>query len=187
MADEGATTPTRWPRPSALGFAERDPTADVEGYDAAAKAAILAGLAFGATWSATDVYREGITAVEAGRRRLRRPARLRGQAAGGGRAIDDDGRRAGRLACGSTRRWSPPTTRWPRCAARSTPCSSRATAAGELMLYGQGAGGAPTASAVLGDLIDAARNLRSGAPRAGAPRATAPDPPRSTTAVARST
>ena len=49
----------------ALGYAEADPTADVEGFDAAAKAAILASLAFHTRVSGTDVYREGITEVSA--------------------------------------------------------------------------------------------------------------------------
>ena len=63
--DRRRASPTRWPRPQALGYAEADPTADVEGYDAAAKAAILAGLAFHTRVTVDDVHREGITAVTA--------------------------------------------------------------------------------------------------------------------------
>ena len=65
-----------------LGYAEADPTADVEGFDAAAKAAILASLAFHTRVSAADVHREGITAVTAADVASRPPDRCRGQAAG---------------------------------------------------------------------------------------------------------
>ena len=67
---------------SALGYAEADPTADVEGYDAAAKAAILASIAFHTRVTADDVYREGITKVSVGRLRLGALAGLHHQAAG---------------------------------------------------------------------------------------------------------
>ena len=66
---------------TALGYAEADPTADVEGFDAAAKAAILASLAFHTRVRAADVYREGITEVTAGRRRLGQGDGLHHQAA----------------------------------------------------------------------------------------------------------
>ena len=58
-------SPRRWPRPPSSGYAEADPTADVDGFDAAAKAAILASLAFHTPVTAADVYREGISAVSA--------------------------------------------------------------------------------------------------------------------------
>ena len=81
-----------------LGLAERDPTADVEGHDAAAKAAILAALAFGSDVVDADVHREGISGDQRGRRRLRQPARLRGQAPGHRRA---DRRRARGVGAGA--------------------------------------------------------------------------------------
>ena len=87
------TSSRRWPRPgadyasaladaSALGYAEADPTADVEGYDAAAKAAILASIAFHTRVTADDVYREGITKVRLGRLRVRQGPRLHHQTVG---------------------------------------------------------------------------------------------------------
>src|SRR6478752_9136267 len=65
MTDDGASFDDALAEAQRLGFAETDPTADVEGYDAAAKAAIMASIAFGARVVAGDVYREGITAVSA--------------------------------------------------------------------------------------------------------------------------
>ncbi|MGH9109357.1 MAG: homoserine dehydrogenase [Acidimicrobiales bacterium] len=148
-----------------LGLAERDPSADVSGDDAAAKAAILAGLAFGTPVVGADVYREGITGV---------------------RAVDVAyasrlGYVVKLLAVAELVEGGPDISVrvHPAMVPRSHPLASVRGAfnavfvegeqAGELMLYGRGAGGAPTASAVLGDLIDAARNLRAGAP-APAPR-----------------
>ena len=88
----------------ALGYAEADPTADVEGFDAAAKAAILAVLAFHTRVSAADVHREGITEVTAADIAAARRDGLRRQAAGDLRA--HGGRRDGAepSRCGCTRR-----------------------------------------------------------------------------------
>ena len=88
-----------------LGYAEADPSADVDGYDAASKAAILASLAFHTRVTSADVHCEGIRDVSAGRHRRRRRARLRDQAAGDLRA-DPGGRRPTPRASprGSTRR-----------------------------------------------------------------------------------
>jgi homoserine dehydrogenase len=139
-----------------LGFAEADPTADVEGFDAAAKAAILASLAFHTRVTAADVYREGIAEVSASdvasAREMGSVVKLL--------AICEltegpDG------AAVSARVH-------PAMIPRSHPLASvreaynavfvESDAAGELMFYGPGAGGAPTASAVLGDLVTVARN-----------------------------
>src|SRR5437868_15388636 len=65
MTEEGSTFAEAVAEAQELGYAERDPTADVEGYDAAAKAAIIASIAFGARVVAGNVYREGITNVPA--------------------------------------------------------------------------------------------------------------------------
>src|SRR6202021_963747 len=65
MSEQGADYAEALAEAQALGLAERDPTADVEGYDAAAKAAILAGVAFGYDVAGDDVMREGITAIRA--------------------------------------------------------------------------------------------------------------------------
>ncbi|MDQ6527437.1 homoserine dehydrogenase [Nocardioides sp. LHD-245] len=145
----------------ALGYAEADPTADVEGFDAAAKAAILASLAFHSRVTAADVHREGITDVSAGDVRSAREmgsvvkllaiAELR---------TDADGEEAVSVRV------------HPAMIPRSHPLASvreaynavfvESEAAGQLMFYGPGAGGSPTASAVLGDLVTVARNHRQG-------------------------
>jgi homoserine dehydrogenase len=140
-----------------LGYAEADPTADVEGFDAAAKAAILAGLAFHSRVTASDVYREGITEVT---------ATDVASAKAMGCTI--------KLLCIATRSEDAITVRvHPAMIPRTHPLASvgdafnavfvEAEAAGQLMFYGRGAGGAPTASAVLGDLVAVARNRISGA------------------------
>ena len=141
----------------ALGYAEADPTADVEGYDAAAKAAILASIAFHTRVTADDVYREGITKVSsadfASARALGCTIKLLAICE---RLTDDEGQQ--RVSARV----------YPALVPLDHPLASvngafnavvvEAEAAGRLMFYGQGAGGAPTASAVLGDLVMAARN-----------------------------
>ena len=148
-----------------LGYAERDPTADVEGYDASAKAAILASIAFNADVVAGDVYREGIERIEVAdidvAHRLGYEVKLLAVAE---RVGDGD-------AIGVRVHPAMVPKGHPLAGVRG-PFNAvfvEGEAAGELMLYGRGAGGAPTASAVLGDLIDASRNLRAGA-HAPAPR-----------------
>ncbi|MDN4521537.1 MULTISPECIES: homoserine dehydrogenase [Mycolicibacterium] len=146
---------------SALGYAEADPTADVEGYDAAAKAAILASIAFHTRVTADDVYREGITKVSAAdfasARALGCTIKLL--------AICE------RLTTGKGKQQVSARV-YPALVPLEHPLASvngafnavvvEAEAAGRLMFYGQGAGGAPTASAVLGDLVMAARNRVQG-------------------------
>ncbi|MER5809199.1 homoserine dehydrogenase [Streptomyces sp. NPDC002033] len=139
---------------TALGYAEADPTADVEGYDAAAKAAILAGIAFHTRVRLDDVYREGMTEVSAAdfasAKRMGCTIKLLAilERAADGRSV---------------------TARvHPAMIPLSHPLASvreaynavfvEAEAAGRLMFYGPGAGGAPTASAVLGDLVAVCRN-----------------------------
>ncbi len=142
-----------------LGYAEADPTADVDGFDAAAKAAILASLAFHTRVTAADVHREGISDVSAGdvasARQMGCVVKLL--------AICD--REPSETA------GSPDTVSvrvHPAMIPRSHPLASvhgafnavfvESDAAGQLMFYGPGAGGAPTASAVLGDVVTVARN-----------------------------
>jgi homoserine dehydrogenase len=148
----------------ALGYAEADPTADVEGFDAAAKAAILASLAFHTRVTAADVYREGITEVTssdiASAREIGCVVKLLAlcqlsdaDADGGGRTVS--------------------VRVHPAMIPRSHPLASvggaynavfvESRSAGRLMFYGPGAGGSPTASAVLGDLVTVARNRVRGA------------------------
>jgi homoserine dehydrogenase len=143
-----------------LGLAERDPTADVEGHDAAAKAAILAALAFGSDVVDADVHREGITGIRAVdvayANRLGYSVKLLAVA----ELVDGGPDLSVRVH--------------PAMVPKAHPLASvrgafnavfvEGAVSGELMLYGRGAGGEPTASAVLGDLVDAARNLRAGAP-----------------------
>jgi len=142
---------------SALGYAEADPTADVEGYDAAAKAAILASIAFHTRVTADDVYREGITKITpddfVSARALGCTIKLLSICE---RITTDDGQQ--RVSARV----------YPALVPMSHPLATvngafnavvvEAEAAGRLMFYGQGAGGAPTASAVTGDLVMAARN-----------------------------
>jgi homoserine dehydrogenase len=142
-----------------LGYAEADPTADVEGFDAAAKAAILASLAFHTRVTVSDVYREGIAEVSASdiasAREMASVVKLL--------AICE--LREGPDGPAVSARVHPAMI------PRSHPLASvreaynavfvESDAAGQLMFYGPGAGGAPTASAVLGDLVTVARNRLS--------------------------
>jgi homoserine dehydrogenase len=144
-----------------LGYAEPDPTADVEGFDAAAKAAILASLAFHTRVTTADVFREGMTAVTAGdmasAKEMGCTIKLLCIAA---RGPDSTGAESVSVRV------------HPAMIPRIHPLASvgdafnavfvEAEAAGQLMFYGRGAGGTPTASAVLGDVVAAARNRLSG-------------------------
>jgi len=139
-----------------LGYAEADPTADVEGFDAAAKAAILASLAFHTRVTAADVYREGISEVTAADVRSAR----------------DMGSVVKLLAIAELTDGAVSVRVHPAMIPRSHPLASvreafnavfvESEAAGQLMFYGPGAGGSPTASAVLGDLVTVARNRLAG-------------------------
>jgi len=157
MAANGTSYADALAEAQTLGYAERDPTADVEGYDAGAKAAIIASIAFGVRVVAGDVYHEGISGI--GDSDIAFAAQL-------GYTIkllaicerfDDD---------------SVAVRVHPAMVPDSHPLASvrdsfnavfiEGEAVGELMFYGRGAGGFPTASAVLGDVIDAASNLAKG-------------------------
>jgi homoserine dehydrogenase len=162
MAETGAGFAEALAEATELGYAEADPTADVDGFDAAAKAAILASLAFHTPVSAGDVHREGISAVTA-----------------------TDVARATEIGCtvkllaicervpNGAEGDSVAVRVHPAMIPTSHPLASvggafnavfvEAEAAGQLMFYGQGAGGEPTASAVLGDLVAVARNRLAGA------------------------
>jgi homoserine dehydrogenase len=147
-----------------FGYAEADPTADVEGFDAAAKAAILASLAFHTRVTGADVYREGITGVT--------PTDIA--------SAHDIGCVVKLLAiCQLSSPVASPAERTvsvrvhPAMIPRSHPLAAvgdaynavfvESMSAGRLMFYGPGAGGSPTASAVLGDLVTVARNRLRGA------------------------
>jgi homoserine dehydrogenase len=139
-----------------LGYAESDPTADVEGFDAAAKAAILASLAFHQRVSLADVYREGISSITAA----------------DVAAATESGQVIKLLAIAERADGAVAVRVHPALVPASHPLAGvhgaynaifvEAAAAGELMFYGQGAGGVPTASAVLGDVVSVARHRASG-------------------------
>ena len=139
-----------------LGFAEADPTADVEGHDAAAKLAILATIAFGTAVRDADVYREGIQRVT---------AQDIGFAAELGYALkllaiarEQDGAVEARVHPA----FLPLTHPLAAIGNELNAVFVRGDAVGEVMFVGRGAGGPPTASAVVADLIDIARNRRMG-------------------------
>lgn len=142
-----------------LGYAEADPTADVEGLDAASKAAIVASLAFHSDFTIDDVHTEGITAITAD----------------DVAAADADGYVIKLLAICEREGEDGVNIRVnPTLIPRQHPLAGvhgafnavfvEAENAGELMFYGPGAGGAPTASAVLGDFVSLARRLVLGGP-----------------------
>ncbi|MGH3484161.1 MAG: homoserine dehydrogenase, partial [Nocardioidaceae bacterium] len=143
-----------------LGYAEADPTADIEGFDAAAKAAILAGLAFHTRVTAADVYREGITDVTA--RDVASAAEMNCVV----KALAICELRESGTGPAVSVRVHPamiPATH-PLASVREAynAVFVESQAAGQLMFYGPGAGGAPTASAVLGDLVTVARHRLDG-------------------------
>ena len=157
MDESGAAFADALAQAQALGFAEADPTADVEGFDAAAKAAILAGLAFHSRVTDSDVYREGITKITATdvavAKSLDLVVKLLAIA-----ELTNEGKISVRVH--------------PTLISRSHPLASvreafnavfvESESAGAMMFYGRGAGGAPTASAILGDLVAVARHRVSG-------------------------
>ncbi|MBV8303750.1 MAG: homoserine dehydrogenase [Acidimicrobiia bacterium] len=156
MTEQGSTFHEALAEAQELGYAERDPTADVEGFDAAAKAAIIATVAFGVRVVAGDVYNEGISGVTpadiAFAARLGYVVKLLAVAEADDRGV------AVRVHPAMVPRDHP------LAAVRESfnAVFIEGAAVGELMLYGKGAGGRPTASAVLGDVIDAAANRRRG-------------------------
>lgn len=158
MDEEGRAFADVLAEAQSLGYAETDPTADVEGFDAAAKAAILAGLAFHTRVTAADVYREGIGAITATdvavAKSMNHVIKLLAIA-----ELTSDNKISVRVH--------------PALISRNHPLAAvrdafnavflEAQSAGELMFYGRGAGGAPTASAILGDVVVVARHRAGGA------------------------
>ena len=151
-----------------LGYAEADPTADVEGHDAASKAAILASLSFHTRFSLDDVYCEGISAVTAADIAAAKDAGFVIKLLAIAEKLGPTGTETADGNTGVSVRVHP--TLLPRehpLAAVHGAFNAvfvEAENAGELMFYGQGAGGKPTASAVMGDLISAARSIVLGGP-----------------------
>ena len=157
MTEEGTEYAEALAEAQSLGYAERDPTADVEGFDAGAKAAIIASIAFGCRVVAGDVYHEGIAGITttdiAFARRMGYVIKLLAVA----ERTDGD-------VCVRVHPAMVPATH-PLASVRESfnAVFVEGAAVGDLMFYGRGAGGMPSASAVLGDLIDAAANRRKGA------------------------
>ena len=157
MDENGAAFADALKEAQALGFAESDPTADIEGFDAAAKAAILAGLAFHSRVTDNDVYREGISKITAAdvkvANAMEMVIKLLAIA-----ELTPEGAVSVRVH--------------PALISRTHPLASvrdsfnavfvEAESAGQMMFYGKGAGGAPTASAILGDLVAVARHKVTG-------------------------
>mgnify|MGYP003344621298 CR=1 FL=1 len=158
MTEEGTDYTAALAEAQALGYAERDPTADVEGFDAGAKAAIIATIAFGSKVVAGDVYHEGISRVSAHdismATRLGYVVKLLGIAEADAASGDVAVRVHPTLV---------PNTH-PLASVRSSfnAVFVEGEAVGSLMFYGRGAGGAPTASAVLGDVVAVARHIVAG-------------------------
>jgi len=161
MTEAGADYSEALAEAQELGYAEADPTADVEGHDAAAKIAIVASIAFGAEVTSADVQCEGISKVTADdiafAKRHGYAIKLLAIAERFSDSIGDE----------LSARVHPclvPNAH-PLAAVRDSfnAVFVQGEAVGDLMFYGRGAGGDPTASAVLGDLVDAAVNLQSGA------------------------
>ncbi|WP_432564691.1 homoserine dehydrogenase [Kineococcus sp. SYSU DK003] len=150
----------------ALGYAEADPTADVEGFDAAAKAAILASLSFHTRVSLDDVHREGITDVSAADVRA---AQLQGCVvkllAICERGTDADGNEAVSVRVHPA--MLPREHQLAGVRGAFNAVYVEAESAGQLMFYGPGAGGQPTASAVMGDVVAVARHKVVGARGSG--------------------
>jgi homoserine dehydrogenase len=158
MDEEGRVFSEVLEEAQALGYAESDATADIEGFDAAAKAAILAGLAFHTRVSVADVYRQGISGITstdvAVAKSMNHVIKLLAIA-----QLTPDNHISVRVH--------------PALIPRTHPLAAvrdafnavfvEAESAGELMFYGRGAGGAPTASAVLGDVVAVARHRTGGA------------------------
>jgi homoserine dehydrogenase len=157
MSQEGADYTDALADAQALGYAEADPTADVEGYDAGAKAAIIASIVFGVDVRSSDVQHEGISSITA--------------------ADIDTAKRLGyvikALAVIERADGEVAVRVHPAMVPTGHPLANvndsfnavfvEGATVGDLMFYGRGAGGGPTASAVLGDLVDAAVNVANGA------------------------
>ncbi len=169
MSEEGATYEAALAEAQRLGYAEADPTADVGGFDAGAKAAIMASIAFGARVVAGDVYHEGISEITKADIDYANELGYEIKLLAIAEVIEGEQREIGvRVHPAMV-----PCTH-PLASVRDSfnAVFVEGRSAGELMFYGRGAGGRPTASAVLGDLVDAAANLAAGTHRSvpvGAP------------------
>ena len=158
MSELGADYQVALAEAQQLGFAEADPTADVQGHDAAAKIAIIASIAFGTTVRADDVYCEGITKITAADITIAHKFGFAVKLLGVAEVDKASSKLSVRVHPALVPLTNPLAT--VRESFNAVVVDGRAS--GSLMFYGRGAGGEPTASAVLGDVIDAAINLRKG-------------------------
>ena len=156
MSQRGWTFEAALSEAQRLGYAEADPTADVDGFDAAAKCAILASIAFNTRVVASDVYREGIARITA--QDIADAARLGYVVKLLAIAELDDGEVSARVHPAMI-----PVTH-PLASVRDANNAVFVEGAkvGQLMFYGPGAGGDATATSVVGDLVHVARNLAFG-------------------------
>ncbi len=158
MDETGASFSEALEEATALGYAEADPTADVDGFDAASKAAIIASLAFHTRVNSSEVYREGIAAVTssdmASAKAMGATVKLLAIAE---RAPTENG-----ISVRVHPAMIPLAHPLATVREAYNAVFVEAEAAGSLMFYGRGAGGTPTASAVLGDLVTVARNRLGG-------------------------
>jgi len=156
MSETGVSFTEALAEAGRLGYTELDPSADIEGYDAASKIAILASLAFNARVGPSDVHREGISRITpsdiAAAHELGYEVKLLAVAE----------RRDGQISARVHTAMVPKTH--PLAAVRDVynAVFVEAERAGELMFLGRGAGGSPTASAVVGDIVEVARNITTG-------------------------
>jgi homoserine dehydrogenase len=157
MTSEGSSYESALTEAQALGYAEADPSADVEGYDAAAKVQILSTLAFGTRLSGEEIAREGITGIRAVDVEFAKRSGYVIKLLGVAERVGDSG---------VSRRAHPAMVplRHPLASVNGAMNAVfvEGVKSGPLMWLGQGAGGEPTATAVLGDVLDAARNRVSG-------------------------
>jgi len=157
MSQEGADYADALADAQALGYAEADPTADVEGYDAGAKAAIIASIVFGVDVRSSDVQHEGISSITAAD--IATAKRL-GYVI---KALAVIERADGEVAVRVHPAMVPTGHPLANVNDSFNAVFVEGATVGDLMFYGRGAGGGPTASAVLGDLVDAAVNVANGA------------------------
>jgi homoserine dehydrogenase len=156
MSETGGSFEEALAESERLGYTELDPSADIEGYDAAAKLAILSSIAFNARVVAGDVHREGISTVSA--RDISAAHELGYEIKLLGVAEIQDGAITARV--------------YPAMLPKTHPLAAvrdvfnavfvEGEESGELMFFGRGAGGGPTGSAVVGDVVEVARNLATG-------------------------
>ncbi len=156
MHTEGSSFDDVLAEAQALGYAEADPTADVEGFDAAAKAAILAGLAFHSRVTAADVHREGITEITSADIAAAKMMDCTVKALAICTSEEVEGER--RISVRTHPAMIPNSHPLASVGGAYNAVVVESTNAGRLMFYGPGAGGDPTASAVMGDLVTIARN-----------------------------